>query len=262
MGEVSYAPLIRDMTWSYSRASAFEDCPYRWYLKYIRFPRKKWDDTFFATYGSFMHKLIDLHYKEGLAPEQMLERYLHGFRNEVTYKAPSQKVFGNYFAAGIQYLSHFEPIPFAPMETEMEVEFDIDGIPLVGYIDFLGRGDDGISIVDNKSRALKARSRRKTPTKADKELDSYLQQLYLYSVAVKQRYGEYPKWLCFNCFRTQTFIKEPFDEKAYAESRQWLKDKVFEITHETDFSPNIEWFKCQYLCECKNYCEYFDLSER
>lgn len=36
MGEISYAPLIEDMVWSYSRIKAFDDCPYRWYLKYIR----------------------------------------------------------------------------------------------------------------------------------------------------------------------------------------------------------------------------------
>lgn len=36
MGEINYAPLIDDMVWSYSRIKAFEDCPYRWYLKYIK----------------------------------------------------------------------------------------------------------------------------------------------------------------------------------------------------------------------------------
>lgn len=36
MGEVNYAPLIDDMVWSYSRIKAFEDCHYRWYLKYIK----------------------------------------------------------------------------------------------------------------------------------------------------------------------------------------------------------------------------------
>ena len=36
MGEINYAPLIDDMVWSYSRIKAFVDCPYRFYLKYIR----------------------------------------------------------------------------------------------------------------------------------------------------------------------------------------------------------------------------------
>lgn len=35
MGEVNYKPIIQDMTWSYSRIKSFNDCPYRWFLKYI-----------------------------------------------------------------------------------------------------------------------------------------------------------------------------------------------------------------------------------
>ena len=48
MGEISYAPLIEDMVWSYSRIKAFDDCPYRWYLKYIRHLHGK--DMFFSDY--------------------------------------------------------------------------------------------------------------------------------------------------------------------------------------------------------------------
>ena len=62
MGEVNYAPIIQEMTWSYSRIKAFDDCHYRWYLQYIR--RLHGKDMFFASYGSFMHKLIELYYKE------------------------------------------------------------------------------------------------------------------------------------------------------------------------------------------------------
>lgn len=53
MGEVNYAPIIQEMTWSYSRIKAFDDCHYRWYLQYIR--RLHGKDMFFASYGSFMH---------------------------------------------------------------------------------------------------------------------------------------------------------------------------------------------------------------
>ena len=52
MGEINYAPLIDDMVWSYSRIKAFVDCPYRFYLKYIRHIHGK--EMFFASYGTFM----------------------------------------------------------------------------------------------------------------------------------------------------------------------------------------------------------------
>lgn len=262
MNTVGYAPLIKDMTWSYSRARSFDDCPYRWYLKYILFPRKKWDEMFFASYGGFIHKLIDQHYKEGLTPQQMTERYLSGFLTEVCGKAPNPLVFDHYFTSGLKYMQEFEPIPFEPIDTELEVHFCISDIPLVGFIDYVGKEENNLVIVDNKSRALKERSKRAKPTRTDEELDEYLKQLYLYSVAVEEKYGKLPSWLCFNCFRTQTFIKEPFDETAFAKAKEWFVDKVAQITEETKFRPNVEWFKCQYLCECRDFCEYFDLATR
>ena len=57
MGDICYAPLIDDMTWSYSRVKSFEDCPYKWFLKYIVGLHGK--RMFFADYGTFMHKLME-----------------------------------------------------------------------------------------------------------------------------------------------------------------------------------------------------------
>ena len=80
MGEVNYAPLIDDMVWSYSRIKAFEDCPYRWYLKYIKKFHGK--DMFFSSYGTFMHKLIELYHKGEKTPRQIVDMYLQDFKTE------------------------------------------------------------------------------------------------------------------------------------------------------------------------------------
>ena len=71
-----------------------------------------------------------------------------------------------------------------------------------------------------------------------------------------------PKALCFNCFRTHILIEEPFMEQAYAESKRWLSDKVRQITRETDFRPDAEYFKCTHLCEMNEFCEYYRLSQK
>lgn len=73
MGEVNYAPLIDDMVWSYSRIKAFEDCPYRWYLKYIKKFHGK--DMFFSSYGKDHRTEI-----VGLAP--LVVQHLPGFLKE------------------------------------------------------------------------------------------------------------------------------------------------------------------------------------
>lgn len=298
MGEVNYKPIIKDMTWSYSRIKSFIDCPYRWFLKYIQprllinqvFGGKKptkadidaayvrseleKDDVgilyahlgierkemFFASYGTFVHKLIELYYKGEKTKSQLCDMYLQEFKKQVSGRAPNRTVFANYFKSGIQYLRGFEPFPYKMLAVEKKVDFSLDGIPFVGYIDYLGEDERGLVVVDNKSRVLKPRSKREKPTKTDEELDAYLTQLYLYSIAVEQEYGKPPASLCFNCFRTPIFIEEPFKEEAYAASKLWLSDKVEKINSETKFRPNIEFFKCKHLCEMQDFCEYCELS--
>lgn len=260
MGEINYAPLIDDMVWSYSRIKAFVDCPYRFYLKYIRHIHGK--EMFFASYGTFMHKLIETYFKEGKSPRQLTDIYLRDFKKEVVGRAPNKTVFGNYFTGGLEYLRVIHPFPYRPAAIEKKVDFKVNGIPFIGYIDFLGELDGSLYVVDNKSRVLKPRSKREKPTKTDEELDAYLRQLYLYSAAVEEEYGVRPHKLCFNCFRTDTFIEEPFLDRDYEGAKQWLAEMISEIRQESDFKPSCEFFKCTHLCEMQDECEYYQLMKK
>lgn len=232
----------------------------RWYLRYLKKLDKQ--DLFFASYGSFVHRIINYYYKGVIQEEGLRDYYLREFRNEVMGAAPSVKVFEKYFLDGLNYFNNFSQLPFNLVDTEIKINYKINRMSMVAIIDYLGEAEDGFVIVDHKSRNLKPRSNRPKPTKTDFELNSYLVQLYLYAEAVRQQYGELPKWLCFNCFRTNTLIKEPFDDEAFLHAKSWLKDKVKEISNETEFRPNAEWFKCKYLCDLKDKCEYFDLIMR
>ena len=162
----------------------------------------------------------------------------------------------------MQYLKTLQPFPYDVVGVEKKVDFVVNGIPFVGYIDFLGRKDDDLYVVDNKSRILKPRSSRAKPTKADEELDAYLRQLYIYSAAVEEEYGKTPRSLCFNCFRDKLFIIEPFKEQAYAESKEWIAKSIGNIREESDFKPSVEFFKCTHLCEMQDMCEYYELMRK
>lgn len=258
MGEVSYRPLIEDMVWSYSRLEAFNDCPYRWFLKYIRHCKEA--DKFYASYGSFMHKLIEGFYKGTLTKEEMLNKFLTDFSKEVRGTRPQESTVKKYIQCGCEYLRGFKPFRFNMIDVEKRVEFDIDGIPFVGFIDYLGEEDGEYIIVDNKSRDLKPRSKRANPTVKDKELDSMLKQLYIYSAAVKNEYGKFPKLLCFNCFRTGIFIEEPFNEDAYNSAIEWAKKQVENIKDADDFYPNREFFSCYFICGVSDECCYDQIA--
>lgn len=300
MGDTRFAPQIDNMVWSYSRIKAFEDCRYRWFLKYIQpkllidkvfggerptrvevdlayirseldvsdvcilyeylgFNRKK---LFFASYGTFMHKLIEQYLKGEKQGSQLVDEYLESFKSEVKGRAPNKKVFANYFKNGLEYLKEIKPFPYKILDVEKRVDLKIEGLPFCGYIDIVGEKGGAIHVIDNKSRLLKPRSNRAKPTKSDIELDIYLRQLYLYSAAVEEQYGVLPKALCFNCFRDNLWIEEPFKEKAYAESKKWFIDSIAEIRREVDFNPSFDFFKCTYLCEMQDCCGHYELMQK
>ena len=111
-------------------------------------------------------------------------------------------------------------------------------------------------ITDHKSRALKPRSNRKKPTLGDIELDKYLRQLYIYASAVYQMYGRYPDYLEFNCFRTGTWICEPFKEERLDEVEVWATKLIDEITATNDWHANLDFWFCKQLCDVATECEY------
>jgi len=255
MGEVSYRPLIEDMVWSYSRVSCFEQCPYKFYTKYIYGQEEQ--EMFYASYGKFMHKLIEEYYKEGTSREDLKIKFLFDFSKEVKGFRPSDKIVRDYLEKGCNYFDTLEPFPFNMISVEEKVEFNIDGIPFVGVIDYFGEVDGEYVIVDNKSRDLKPRSARKKPTLKDMELDSMLKQLYVYSAWVYQKYGKYPKYLCFNCFKENVFIKEEFNIDKYNETIGWVKGVINMAMDEDKFPPYVDFFPCYYLCGFNEECDYW-----
>lgn len=251
-----YRMIADGFVWSYSRIECFCDCPYRFFLKYFAGVKEK--PLFYSSYGSFIHKLIEQYYKGALTKDEMVTRFLMDFSKEVRGTRPQESTVTKYIQCGCEYLRSFQPFRFNMIDVEKRVEFNIDGTPFVGFIDYLGEEDGELVIVDNKSRDLKPRSKRAKPTLKDQELDSMLKQLYIYSAAVKQEYGKFPKLLCFNCFRTGTFIEEPFNEDAYNAAIEWAKKQVEDIKDADDFYPQIDYFSCNFICGVDKECEYYE----
>ena len=261
IGDTNFEPVISAMTWSYSRMSSFDDCPYKWYLKYLCGEKGK--DMFFAQYGTFVHELLADFYEGKLTAEETYQRYLTGFRTRVNVYYPNRNVWLRYFQNGADYLKELAmPADRKVIAVEKEVHFEVDGVPFIGFIDRIDRLEDGsLAIVDHKSRILKPRSGRRKPTKSDEELDKYLRQLYLYSKAVEDLYGTLPSRLCINSFRMGTFIEEPFREEVYHEVLRWAVGEVRRIEKEEDFSPELDWFHCTHLCEVQDSCPYYQQNK-
>lgn len=224
------------------------------FLKYICNCREQ--PQFYATYGKFMHKLIELFLKGEITKDEAQKRFLYDFSTEVQGIRPSGKIVQSYIEKGLNYLSSVQKFPFNPLGIEKKVRFNVGEFRFVGVIDYLGEKDGELYIVDNKSRDLKPRTKRSSPTANDKTLDEMLKQLYLYAIAVKKEYGKYPKSLCFNCFKSGTFIEEPFLESKLEETIKWATGAINDIINTEDFYPYIEYFPCNFICGVNEECIY------
>lgn len=215
-------------------------------------------ERFYASYGTFMHDLLDGFYEGVYQKDELAMEFLTNFSVRVKGERPAESTVQSYIMKGVEYLNTFEPFVFDKIEVEKELSFAVDGRPFIGFVDILGENDGDFYIVDHKSRDLGHRSKRKKPTLKDLELDEMLKQLYVYSEGVFQTYGKYPEELWFNCFKNQTIIKEKFDPERHQEVMRWLVQTIEYIEEATDFPPQLDYFRCNYLCDHRENCVYYD----
>jgi len=257
MSENKYRSLIEKMIWSYSRVDCFNTCRYKWFLRYIDDPLGvNSKPMFYSSYGSFVHALLEGFYKGIYSKEELPSLFLAQFGDMVRGERPPGGIAQKYIQAGYDYFKSFEPLPFNILGVEKKVSFKIGERQFVGFIDLLGEKDGELYVIDNKSRDLKPRSKRKKPTQKDVELDEMLRQLYLYSAAVFEEYGKYPKSLCFNCFKTGVFIEEPFKKERFDEAMEWAHKTIEKIVLANEYYPSLDYFFCRYLCEYQDECCY------
>lgn len=248
------------ITWSYSRLTTFEECKYKWLLKYRL--NLSGIGQFFAQYGIFIHHILELYLSGRLSGEELYLYYVTHFSEHVTGRPPSRKVLTNYYTQGLEYFKKPPRDASKILYIEHYCEFDFNGNPFCGIIDVILEDDGSITIRDHKSRALKPRSRNGRAKKADAELDKYLRQLYIYSKFVYDKFGKYPEFLEFNCFRTGIIIREPFVIQEYEAAQAWSASVIKDIEENYTWEPSIEYFRCTYLCDVNHHCEYYELFKK
>lgn len=257
MGDINYRPLIDDMTFSYSRISTYDSCPYKWRLDYIDQYNK--EEKFYASYGTLMHDILAKYYGGNISKDRMPIEFLTRFYGDVKGELPSGKIVESYIQKSLLYLRNFEGTDLHVIDVEKKVDFEIGGIKFTGFIDLIGEKDGNIIIVDHKSRDLKQRSGRVKPTLKDIELDEYLRQLYLYSKAVKDEFGKFPTELWFNCFKSGNVIKENFCPDGYEKAIKWALDTIEKIKNDSDFEANYNYFYCRWICGQSWNCDEYEL---
>lgn len=256
MGKYDF--LIDSMTWSFSRLTCYEECPYRFFQKYIASVDSS--NVWFMSFGSYVHKILAEFFAGEVNREESVQQFLVGFNTEVDGIRPSVDVVLNFFSDTLNYLKSITKRDWETLYVERGVDFKVRSYAFTGFIDLEVADSDGkLWLVDHKSHKLKNRSKRSKPTKSDDELDRFMRQLYLYSIPFKETHDKYPDYLAFNCYRTGELVYEPFDIKKLERTEDWACSLIERIRADEKFNSNLDYFMCKNLCECKHDCEYLEL---
>lgn len=262
----SYLNEINDMRWSYSRVTAYEQCPYAWYLQYIvndddEYPQ---EENYYSQVGGFVHRILAMVFEGKLKAEEAFSYFINNFDSNVpaiTYG----NVMDSTYDKCAEYLSDPDNINklisgYEIIGIEQKAEFVLDGHKFIGFIDLLLRDkEDGkLVIVDHKSGEYPLKANGKVKANA-KSFEKYKRQLYLYARWVKEKYGEFPKELAWNHFKDGGKIARiPFDIDEYNEAIAWFMSEISAIKSDEEFEPKKDFFYCNNLCAFRSSCEYKD----
>lgn len=244
--------FLDGMRWSFSRVTAYEQCPKQFKLIYIDCEQKL--SGAFSEWGSWCHELLEGFYKKKIPIWELGRRYLEGYPTHVFCSFPrfNAKIDldQKYFDRGEEFFENFED-PFEEYEivgVEKEINLSIDGNEFIGYIDLILRDKNrNYIIVDHKS---------KSAFKNKEEKEVYLRQLYLYAIYIEQQYGVYPKWLVFDMFRSGKLVWERFSKEKLKKAVKWFSSTINLIYQDEVFSAKPEKFFCDYLCDVRENCQY------
>ena len=243
-------------TYSYSKIKMFHNCKKAFYVRYFENPKELLSHGT-SEFGSFVHEILEKYEKGELQIYEMMPYYIEHYDENVhssfvlnMSKDFSRDFSDSYYAAGLKYLEGFDGFPdFDIIQAEYEFTIPIENkFNFTGKIDLIARDKEGnLIILDHKS---------KSKFKSKKELAEYAKQLYLYSYAVYKKFGELPKKLYFNMFRTDELIEIPFNNDDYNEAYQWLVKSVDEIENCFDFSELEDKtdFYCMNFCPIREQC--------
>ncbi len=248
-------------TYSHSRVSCFENCPYQYKLRYIEKIKVDVPTTIEAFMGDMVHQSLEDLYKRVKFKKRIAKASLIKFYRDLWEKHYSKDILivkkaltaNNYKKMGEKFLSDyfekykpFDQLTILGLETQDRMTLP-DGNQWHVRIDKLACDDEGNYYVMD----YKTNSRMKDQEEADAD-----RQLALYSIWVKDKFKDAKSvklvWhmLAFN----KEAVSERTDEQL-EKLQQEVCNKIKEIENATEF-PRQQSGLCNY-CVYKEICPSF-----
>lgn len=216
---------------SYSQIDTFHQCPRKWTYRYINNIRFD-EQNIHLDYGSAVHKglenaLLDLKVNHKIDAEDFLQT-VKQLQYDYAYGDPEKELYW-YAIKDMERLIHYQGFYEKIKDKEIvgvEDEFDLKiptmfcgeevEINIKGYIDLIYRDSDNkLVVVDHKT----------SKKKFDKNKRRNNLQIPIYFMAIKDKYGEYPKSGIYNFTKLNTFQEQLFTKKVTPEQNELMNKR-------------------------------------
>lgn len=266
---------------SYSQIDTFEQCPKKWTFQYI--DKIDFDDkNIHLDYGSAVHKglenaFLELKTDKKLNEEDLLQT-VSKLSSDYEWGDKDKELFHyamNDMNRLIAYEGFYERVKdkdIVGVEDEFNLKIptmlfgESTDITIKGYIDLIYRDDDGkLVVVDHKT----------SNKKFDKNKRRSNLQIPIYFMAIKDKYGEYPKSGIYNFTKLNDCQESLFTDKVTDEQNEamdkrspkeiWAKDpestrreiiQTFKdmnnIKKREEAKPSALCFWCKFKTICPN----------
>lgn len=216
---------------SYSQIDTFHQCPQKWTYRYI--DKIKFDEqNIHLDYGSAVHKglenaFLELKDSHKLSDEDMLQ-LVETLSKDYAYGDPQDELY-KFAIEDMKRLIHYQGFYEKIKDKEIvgvEDEFDLKiptmfcgeevEINIKGFIDLIYRDSDNkLVVVDHKT----------SKKKFDKNKRRNNLQIPIYFMAIKDKYGEYPKSGIYNFTKLNTFQEQLFTTKVTTEQNELMNKR-------------------------------------
>jgi putative RecB family exonuclease len=251
------------MIYSHSRLSSFEQCPFKFKLRYIDKIKPEFETSIEAHLGSACHNTLEWLYIEvqkGNLPtiEEVIKYYSENW--EQIYKPGTIIVRKNltikdYFNKGVKFLLDYymkhQPFQDGTLELEKKILLDLDGTGkyrIQGFVDRL--------VFNEETKEYEVHDYKTANSLPKREKVETDRQLALYSIAIKEIYGEH-----YNVLLTWHYLAHNVKicSRRTAEQLEQLKKDIINLIDKIEVTTEFPAKKsvlCGW-CEFKSMCPHF-----
>lgn len=250
-------------TFSHSKLQSFEQCAYKYQLKYIYGIKPEIEKSIESHLGSSTHDALEWLYMEVLkkrTPEldEVIQKYIEVWKETFSDKiliVKKQFTHQDYFDKGVKFIIDYyvkhSPFEEGTLETEKRIWIELEkDYPhkVIGYIDRLS--------YNHKTKEYEVHDYKTAAWLPDqKKLDAD-KQLALYSIGIKQLFGEHHNVnLIWHYLSHNVQVSSRRTSEQLTQLRQDIVNQIKIIENNKTWDTNktrlCDW--CEYKGMCKEF---------